>query len=56
MIGITWVLGTTRSRPGGSHVEDEGKDLEEDTSIMEDLSMDEEDPATKPKIMEEDSL
>ena len=55
MIGITGVLGTTRSRPGGSHVEDEGKDLEEDTSIMEDLSMDEEDPITELALMKEDS-
>lgn len=36
--------------------EDEVGDLEENISIEEDLSMDEEDPATKPKIMEEDSL
>ena len=35
--------------------EDEGEDLEEDTSYEEDPSMDEEDPVTKPKFMEEDS-
>jgi len=35
--------------------EDEGEDVEEDTSIKEDLFMDEEDPVTKLELMEEDS-
>lgn len=36
--------------------EDEGEDLEEDTSIEEDLFMDEEDLITKLESMEEDSF
>ena len=32
------------------------ENLEENMSYEEDLSMDEEDPTTEPKIMEEDSL
>ena len=36
--------------------EDEGEDVEEDTSIKEDLFMDEEDPVTKLELMEEDSF